>query len=135
MEVGVLNRTRARDHRHHRDVRVIHILLLVLTFTLMACERGCLTRRAGERGGGGRAPEGSGQSTPDGRGWDLGGVDCSDGLLRCVEGRIEASRLAHLPYPCKSTNPERADCTCPWAATEHRCPLGCLEDGLEVVGG
>jgi hypothetical protein len=61
----------------------------------------------------------------------LAGTDCSGGLLRCVDGRVEASQTAHLPHPCAGP-PESKACVCPWE------PVGtcgaCAVDGLEVIG-
>jgi hypothetical protein len=106
---------------------------VALLFVLGGCERGCLSRWIAERG----APPSPGGATasPD-RGLELAGTDCSDGLLRCVGGRIEASRLAHLPHPCgadRSGEAHRAACACPWDPL-GRCASGCAVDGLEVLG-
>ena len=59
-------------------VRAGSIVLSI--FALAGCERGCLARRAAER-----------TSSPP---IDLSGTDCPDGLARCVDGRVEISRLA-----------------------------------------
>jgi hypothetical protein len=56
-------------------------------------------------------------------------VDCPDGLARCVEGSVEASRLAVLPQPCHGAE---SVCTCPWDLVAW-CRQGCAADGLEVV--
>jgi hypothetical protein len=89
---------------------------------LPACERGCLASWLHERGIGGKPPEGPGRETPPGNGrtMDLSGTDCSDGLLRCVAGHVEASRPAHI------TTGE-----CPWDDV-MACP--CASDGLTVLG-
>jgi hypothetical protein len=107
-------------------------LLLVL---LSGCERGCLTTWLAERGGGGQRPTASGGSTPmSRRSMDLSGTDCSDGLLRCVGGHVEASRATHLPHPCGSTSTrEQPACVCPYDPIAI-CSSGCAEDGLEVIG-
>lgn len=62
---------------------------------------------------------------------DLAGTDCSDGLLRCRDGMVEASVRAVLPATCAGKRPEAA-CACPWESVT-RCPSGCALDGLEVV--
>jgi hypothetical protein len=65
----------------------------------------------------------------------LAGTDCSDGLVRCVEGRIEASRLAHLPHPCGSPSLEegrRSECVCPWDVVAT-CEDGCAAEGLVAI--
>jgi hypothetical protein len=70
---------------------------------------------------------------------DLAGTDCSDGLLRCAGGEVEASRIAHLPARCgqvkKSRSPEKTDteCACPWDPITH-CRTGCGAEGVEVTG-
>lgn len=64
---------------------------------------------------------------------DLFGTDCSDGLLRCVDGRVEASRAAWLPDPCGSPGQEKPGaCACPWDWI-GQCSNGCVADGLEVL--
>ena len=61
----------------------------------------------------------------------MNGVDCPDGLARCVGGAVEVSHVARIPRPCPSTSrPE--DCQCPWEAVAN-CPRGCTGDGTEVV--
>lgn len=104
-----------------RGVRRLRSALLVLVLALGAggCERGCAGR---------------GRATRDAGGFDLAGTDCSDGLVRCVEDRVEVSRLAHLPHPCGSITEGRAACVCPWD-TVGRCPNGCAAPGLVAVGG
>lgn len=57
------------------------------------------------------------------------GIDCPDGLARCVEGRVEASRLAVIPQPCRG--PEN-HCQCPWDEVAV-CDRGCTADGVELV--
>lgn len=113
------------------------VVLVALALSTSACERGCLGRWLGERGVGGETPEGSGGAAPQGktRTLDLTGTDCSDGLLRCRDGRVEASRAAHLPYPCGAgrSGERPAACECPWDAVAA-CPSGCVRDGLEVIG-
>jgi hypothetical protein len=111
------------------------VLLFVLPL-LLGCERGCLSRWLAERGMGPPPPTTSRSGPPPGI--DLGGSDCSDGLLRCVEGRVEASRTAHLPSECGGAKPgpqgesPRA-CVCPFDVIGS-CASGCAAEGLEVVG-
>ena len=101
--------------------------LAAFVVLLGGCERGCLMTWLTQNGGG--APGGTGGAAP--KGMDLAGTDCSDGLLRCVDGRVEASRIAHLPSPCGLGGVERPSaCICPWD-TVARC--ACAADGLEVV--
>lgn len=69
---------------------------------------------------------------PNGGGGTLAGTDCSDGLVRCVEGRVEASRLAHLPHPCGSLKEGRNECACPWD-TVATCGQGCAVEGLVAI--
>lgn len=108
----------------------------ILVATLGGCEHGCLTTWLARQGLGGTTPGSSGREAPiEPRPvLDLSGTDCSDGLLRCVEGEVEASRVAHLPNGCGANqNPEgRLGCTCPWERV-LRCGSGCVEEGLEVI--
>ena len=112
--------------------------LLALVFAVSGCERGCLGRWLEEHGIGGAAPESPGGGAPQGkrRSLDLSGTDCSDGLLRCRDGRVEASRAAHLPHPCGSRKPaeQGSACDCPWDFVAT-CPSGCAIEGLDVFGG
>jgi hypothetical protein len=63
----------------------------------------------------------------------LGGTDCSDGLARCVGGRVEISRAAHVPDPCGGPGESRGEaCTCPWDVV-GRCDTTCAVEGLEVL--
>jgi hypothetical protein len=112
----------------------------VLALALTGCERGCLSTWLSEHGLGDRSHA---PMSPAGepRAVDLSGIDCSDGLLRCVEGHVEASRAAHLPYPCGAASQgvegrqgqsERGGCACPWELV-NTCTAGCAEDGLEVI--
>jgi hypothetical protein len=81
------------------------------------CERGCERRNAPSVGGA-----------------TLAGTDCSDGLVRCVEGQVETSRLAHLPHPCGSMKEgKRSECVCPWDIVA-RCEKGCVAEGLVAIG-
>ena len=113
------------------------IALLALALAVAGCERGCLGRWLGERGVGGGAPEGSGGAAPRGktRSLDLAGTDCSDGLLRCRDGRVEASRMAHLPHPCgaEKSGERQPACECPWDVVAT-CPSGCASEELEAIG-
>ena len=111
--------------------RLIHARVAVSlarsTFLVLACggcQRGCLTAWLIEHGAAGQPPA---TASP------LDGIDCSDGLLRCTEGRVEASELAHLSSPCGRPDlPERGKaCVCPWRVLGE-CRAGCAEDGLEV---
>jgi hypothetical protein len=115
---------------------------VVAALLTAGCERGCLATWLGERGIGGATPDGTGPRGPGTSSpFDLSGVDCSDGLLRCTEGRVEASRAAQLPSSCadpsrstgKNPSEKGASCTCPWEPVAT-CPSGCVEDGLEIVG-
>lgn len=99
------------------------------------CERGCLSARLGDPAGVGGGPRGS-RSGGGGDGGlspnDLGGTDCSDGLARCVEGRVETSLGGHVRHPCAKPGERGGSCECPWAAAGS-CANGCVKDGLEVV--
>ncbi len=99
-------------------IRPVRALVLGFALGVAGCERGCAR---------------SGLTTPDAGAADLMGTDCSDGLVRCVEDRVEASRLAHLPHPCGSLAEGRGACVCPWD-TVARCPAGCAAPGLIAVG-
>lgn len=50
-----------------------------------------------------------------------------------MEGRVEASRLAHLPHPCGSLKEGRNACACPWD-TVANCGHGCAVEGLVATG-
>jgi hypothetical protein len=94
---------------------------LFLVF-LSGCQRGCLTTWIRDRGSASKA------AAPLTM---MNGIDCPDGLARCVGGSIEISHVARVPRPCPpSSRPE--DCQCPWEATAT-CPRGCSEEGTEVV--
>ena len=56
-------------------------------------------------------------------------IDCPDGLARCTEGRIEVSRLAVIPEPCRA--PEN-QCQCPWDEVAT-CERGCVAEGRELI--
>jgi len=104
--------------------------LVVLAVALAGCERGCLTRWMNER-----SSEVDPASSAPARGFDLSGTDCSDGLLRCTAGTVEASRVAHLPGSCiKGPTPEKqgSPCACPWEVVD-RCASGCADERLEVT--
>jgi hypothetical protein len=97
------------------------------------CERGCLSTWLTEHGLGGSVPRSPSRQGPS-RGIDLSGSDCSDGLLRCVDGRVEASRAAHLPEPCDpAARPEGDPCACPYDLV-LTCALGCAAEGMDVIG-
>ena len=114
------------------------VALLALALGVSACERGCLARRLEDRSVsptvGGEGPRGSARH--DGKpSFDLSGTDCSDGLARCSDGRVEVSVAGHVPHPCTSPgkNTERpGTCECPWRAVGS-CDAGCVKDGLEVL--
>lgn len=108
------------------------IVIALAAVALGGCERGCLSNWLSERGVGGKTPETTGRGTPSSA---LQGFDCSDGLLRCIDGQVEASRATHIPDSCaKGAAGERraTTCTCPWESV-GACPSGCVENGLEVV--
>lgn len=94
------------------------LLVLALALGISGCGRGCAK---------------AGRGAPDAGALDLMGTDCSDGLVRCVEDRVEVSRLAHLPHPCGSLTEGRGACVCPWD-TVARCPSGCAAPGLVALG-
>jgi hypothetical protein len=87
--------------------------------TLGACDRGCARDWAEGRGVGGLA----------GASLSIHAQDCPDGLARCEEGTVLASRLATIPQPCKG--PPGA-CSCPWEPVAS-CPDRCAADGVELV--
>ena len=97
-------------------------LLLGISLCLAGCDRGCLASRAGP------SPEPGPNADRRAAATDLAGTDCSDGLVRCAEGRIEASRIGHVPHPCSG-----AACECPWDEI-GRCTSGCIGDRIEIVG-
>jgi len=113
-------------------------VLSALVLGASACERGCLSRRLEDRSLtptiGGEGPRGS-MRRDGAASFDLAGTDCSDGLARCADGRVEVSVAGHVPHPCSSP-PEKAEkpgsCECPWR-TVASCDSGCVKDGLEVV--
>ncbi|MDB5221119.1 MAG: hypothetical protein JWO86_9046 [Myxococcaceae bacterium] len=111
------------------------VVLASLAMGLSACERGCLTRwfedRSASPGAGGEGPRGS--AARDGApSFELGGTDCSDGLARCTEGRVETSVAGHVPSPCTAPREHPGSCECAWSPA-GTCATGCLKDGLEVV--
>jgi len=97
------------------------VLLLPLVF-LGGCERGCLTTWLTEHGVGEPAPSSKHAVT-------FNGVDCPDGLARCIGGVVEVSRVSHYALPC--SGPAEA-CMCPWDSV-GACPAGCAADGVEAV--
>ena len=88
---------------------------------LSGCQRGCARDWLVAHGVG----EAPGRPAP----FPLNAVDCSDGLARCNEGVVEASRLAAIPQPCKRPPPQ---CECPWDRLGD-CENGCSAEGSEVV--
>ena len=108
---------------------------MALALSVSACERGCLARRLQDRSlsptPGGEGPRGS--ARPDGAAaFDLAGTDCSDGLGRCSEGRVEVSVAGHVPHPCSAPRERPGSCECAWRAIAS-CDAGCVKDGLEVL--
>jgi hypothetical protein len=97
----------------------------LIFLALCGCERGCVRDWLAERGLAHPAPGAS----AGGKGIDLRGFDCSDGLARCQEGVVEVSMAFHYPDPCDGP-PEK--CTCPWQRLGD-CPVGCAADGVELV--
>ena len=59
----------------------------------------------------------------------LNAADCPDGLAKCEQGVVYASRLATIPQPCGTP---AAPCACPWDRLAE-CPHGCVADGVELV--
>jgi hypothetical protein len=59
----------------------------------------------------------------------LSGVDCPDGVARCVGQTVQASRLYSYATPC-SGPPET--CSCPWDNVRG-CERGCVVENDEVV--
>jgi hypothetical protein len=111
------------------------LVLAALTIGLSACERGCLMRwfedRSASPGLGADGPRGS--AARDGApSFELGGIDCSDGLARCVDGRVEVSVAGHVPSPCTAPRERPGSCACAWAPAAT-CAAGCVKDGIEVV--
>ena len=98
-------------------------VLGALVLGLGGCERGCLATWLTEHGAG------KPSASPPKGALPLNGVDCPDGLARCVGGVVEVSRASHYTLPC--TDPQ-AGCTCPWDSLGP-CALGCAADGVEVV--
>lgn len=105
--------------------------LVVLCVALAGCERGCLARWLSGDGEGMGSPERSpGESRRSAL--DLTGTDCSDGLLRCQQGQVEASRVAHVSARCgEGQSPEKkaSECTCPWDVV---LSCACAIEGVEI---
>lgn len=125
-----------RSSSHLAVVTAARVTTVVaLALGVSACERGCLSTwladRSGSPGVGGEGPRGSTDRDAAARTFDQGGTDCSDGLARCVEGRVEASVAGHVPYPCTAGEKSGA-CECAWRL-DARCASGCVKDGVEVV--
>jgi hypothetical protein len=59
----------------------------------------------------------------------LPGTDCPDGLARCDDGTVKASRLAVLPAGCRTAD---GPCRCPWDVLGS-CRAGCVAEGAELV--
>jgi hypothetical protein len=63
---------------------------------------------------------------------DMSGTDCSDGLLRCQHGQVEASRTSHLSARCgEGQSPEKkaSECVCPWDVVAS---CACAIEGVEI---
>jgi hypothetical protein len=103
-------------------LRPVALLALFALPALAGCERGCLTDWLARRGVGEDAATGRG-SLP------LNAVDCSDGVARCVDGVVQASRAFSYSVPC-SGPPDR--CRCPWDNLSA-CDRGCVAEGVEVA--
>jgi hypothetical protein len=101
-----------------RTNRLVPFVVLI-GLPLGGCKRGCV-----------QLPTGGAEDGSSSLG--LEGTDCSDGLARCVDDRVEVSRLAHLPHPCGSTPEGRGACACPWDAVA-RCDTGCAAAGLVAL--
>jgi hypothetical protein len=112
----------------HRSRASAVLALAALAFGVSACERGCLSEWLAERSANPRR-EGARDGAPS---FDLGGTDCSDGLARCVEGRVEISVAGHVSHPCTSSREKPGTCECPWQIA-GQCEAGCVKDGVEVV--
>jgi hypothetical protein len=96
--------------------------LIAALFLLCGCQRGCLQTWIRDRGAASKV------ATPLTM---MKGIDCPDGLARCVGGAVEISHVARIPRPCPpSAKPE--ECQCPWEAADE-CPRGCAEEGTVVV--
>jgi hypothetical protein len=105
--------------------------LFLLVVALAGCERGCLARWLSGDGEGTYAG-GSSPTTPRDHAIDLSGTDCSDGLLRCQHGQVEASRTGHLSARCgEGQSPEKkaSECVCPW---EVLTSCTCAIEGVEI---
>jgi hypothetical protein len=100
-------------------------MAIALALASGGCERGCTREWLAERGLGAPTPTAPGPMP-------LGATDCPDGLARCEEGTVSASRLATLPssrMPCPGP---AAECVCPWDPVGE-CGAGCAADGAEIV--
>jgi hypothetical protein len=122
---------RARSSSLRAALRALCLTSLALGAS--ACERGCLSAWVGAPapGPGGDGRRGSPAEHDAGPAFDLLGTDCSDGLARCLGGRVEASVSAHLPHPCVPRE-GRAACECPWREV-GACESGCVVEGLVVI--
>ena len=98
-----------------------HVPFLIALASI-GCQRGCGWDWLREHGVGGPPPSASG-TVP------MNVLDCPDGLARCFDGTVEASRLLGIAQPCRG--PESV-CTCPWDRVGY-CARGCAADGIEVV--
>jgi hypothetical protein len=99
------------------------LLVFLFTLSLFGCERGCARSWFRDHGVGSE-----GQRQPPGSG-ALNAIDCPDGLARCNDGIVEASRLAMITQPCRGS-PEQ--CACSWERVTE-CDRGCVVDGVEVI--
>ncbi len=104
-------------------------LLALLVSGLAGCERGCLSSWLASHGGAGTGTPTRGPApSADPAGITLSAVDCPDGMARCGDGIVHASRAYHYAEPCTGS-PEQ--CQCPWERLGD-CPHGCVVDGLEL---
>lgn len=105
----------------------MRLVTFVLAIGCAGCEHGCVARWLAERGGSERSEAPSHVSEA------LFGTDCSDGLARCVDGTVEASRAGTVPHPCGAPGVEQEGaCACAWEPVA-RCPAGCAAEGLEIA--
>lgn len=104
---------------------------MALAVGVSACERGCLSAWLSERAGPGATGERALGADGAGGRFDLAGTDCSDGLARCVGGRVETSVAGHIPYPCTPQEKTGA-CTCAWSIVAQ-CKSSCVKEGLVVA--
>jgi hypothetical protein len=93
--------------------------LLLLSFALAGCERGCIWKWLGDHKMGDQQSPIRGSLVPQ-------EVDCPDGLARCDKGVIQVSRTFRHPDPCQGSVEQ---CSCPWVRL-GACVAGCAADGV-----